>query len=58
MARKSDQVYRCQNADCGCEMTVTRVPKRYAQDEGRTPVCICGASMDPISPPQSPALLI
>ncbi len=58
MARKSDQTFRCQNVDCGCEMTITRVPKQYAQDESRTPVCICGSSMDRIAPPQSPALLI
>jgi len=50
-------VYRCQNVDCGCEMTVTRVPKLYRQDENRTPVCICGSSMDVISPPQFPALI-
>ncbi len=57
MARKPD-VFRCPNVDCGCEMTVTRIPKLFAQDESRTPVCICGSSMDRISPPQSPALLI
>ncbi len=58
MARRSDQVFRCPNVDCGCEMTVTRVPKQLSQDESRTPVCICGSSMDLISPPQSPALRI
>jgi hypothetical protein len=57
MARKPD-VFRCPNVDCGCEMTVTRIPKLFAQDESRTPVCVCGSSMDRISPPQSPALLI
>lgn len=58
MTRPNQQVYRCQNADCGCEMTVTRVPKHYLQNEGRMPVCLCGCSMDPISPPPSPALLL
>jgi hypothetical protein len=57
MARKTDPVFRCQNVDCGCEMTVTRIPKSLARDENRNPVCICGSSMDRISPPQSPALL-
>ena len=50
-------VFRCQNVDCGCEMTVTRVPKQLQQEEDRTPVCICGSSMDRISPPQFPALI-
>jgi hypothetical protein len=54
-ARKN--VFRCQNVDCGCELTVTRGPKRFLQDESRTPVCICGSSMDRISPPQAPALI-
>jgi len=58
MALKTDQTFRCQNVDCGCEMTVTRIPKQFTRDENRTPVCICGSSMDPMSPPQSPALLI
>jgi hypothetical protein len=40
-------------------MTVTCIPKRFSQDENRTPVCICGSSMDRVRPPpQSPALLI
>ena len=50
-------VFRCQNVDCGCEMTVTRVPKLLQQDEGRTPVCLCGSSMDRISPPDPPLLI-
>jgi hypothetical protein len=58
MARTNDQVFRCPNVDCGCEMTVTRIPKRFSQDENRTPVCVCGSSMDRVSPPPSPALLL
>ena len=54
-ARKN--VFRCQNVDCGCELTVTRVPRLFQQDENRTPVCICGSSMDRISPPEFPALI-
>lgn len=57
MVRKNESVYRCQNVDCGCEMTVTRRPKMFYQDENRSPVCICGSSMDRIAPPQSPALI-
>ena len=56
-ARRISPVFRCPNVDCGCEMTVTRVPKRLAQTEERTPVCICGSSMDRIAPPESPALI-
>ena len=51
-------VYRCRNVDCGCELTVTRLPRQFQQDEHRAPVCICGSSMDRLSPPQPPALLI
>jgi hypothetical protein len=54
-ARK--EVFRCQNVDCGCELTLTRLPRLFQQDENRTPVCICGSTMDRISPPQSPALI-
>lgn len=57
-ARRNDPVYRCQNVDCGCEMTVTRGPRWFQQNEDRTPVCLCGSSMDRLSPPESPALLI
>lgn len=57
MAARKNDLFRCQNVDCGCEMTVTRVPKRYRQDENRTPVCLCGSSMDRVSPPESPALI-
>jgi len=48
-------VFRCQNVDCGCEPTLTRVPGPLQQGENRTPVCICGSSMERLSPPQSPA---
>jgi hypothetical protein len=58
MVHKSDVVFRCPNIDCGCEMAVTRGPRRFPQDENRTPVCLCGSTMERISPPQSPALLI
>jgi len=56
MAARKD-VFRCQNVDCSCEMTMTRAPKRFEQDENRTPVYICGSTMDRISPPQAPALI-
>jgi hypothetical protein len=38
-------------------MTITRVPRLFQQDENRTPVCICGSSMDRLSPPPSAALI-
>jgi len=57
MAARRD-VFRCRNLDCGCELTVTRDPRLFQQDENRTPVCICGSSMDRLAPPPSPALLI
>jgi hypothetical protein len=57
-ARPFDAMFRCRNIDCGCEMTVTRGPKRSLQAGDRTPVCLCGSSMDRIVLPESPALLI
>jgi hypothetical protein len=56
-AGRSEAVFRCRNADCGCEMTVIRVPRRSPGAEGRSPICICGSSMDRV-PPEPPALLI
>jgi hypothetical protein len=50
-------VFRRQSVDCGCELTLTRVPKLYQQDENRTPICICGSPINRIAPPQSPALI-
>ena len=57
-ARRFDAVFRCRNIDCGCEMTVTRGPKRSLQAEDRAPVCLCGSVMDRVALPESPALLI
>jgi hypothetical protein len=56
-ARRNAPVYRCPNVDCGCDMTVTRIPKREARTDDRSPVCVCGASMDRIAPPESPVLI-
>jgi hypothetical protein len=56
-AGRLEAVFRCRNADCGCEMTVTRVTRRSPGADERPPVCICGSSMDRIAP-EPPALLI
>ncbi len=49
--RPTAEIYRCPNVDCGCELTLTRGPKS-ATGERHAPVCICGSSMDRISPPE------
>jgi len=44
MALKKDEVYKCPDVDCGCEVTVT---KGVAPGQGRdeAPRCCCGKSM-------------
>ncbi len=44
MALKQDEVYRCPDPDCGCEVTVT---KGVAPGKGgnQNPCCSCGKKM-------------
>jgi len=56
MARRSEQAFRRRSIQCGCERTVTRIPKQFTQDENRSPGGVCGSFMDRLSSPPSPAL--
>lgn len=44
MAMQKGEHYRCQNEDCGCEISVTKA----ASDEGgdENPRCCCGSEME------------
>ena len=44
MAFKQGDVYKCPDAECGCEVTVT---KGAAEDQGgdQAPTCCCGHTM-------------
>lgn len=47
MALQEGEVYRCPDAACGCEVTVT---KGAAAGNGgdRNPTCCCGHTMDKV----------
>ncbi len=44
MAWKENEVYECPNAQCGCEVTVTKAPRPGAGGD-RPPTCCCGQPM-------------
>ncbi|MEO7659615.1 MAG: hypothetical protein ABIV48_08370 [Pyrinomonadaceae bacterium] len=45
MALKKDEVYRCANENCGCEITVTKgAPADCSGNE--QPRCCCGQPMN------------
>ena len=44
MAWKEGEVYQCPDPNCGCEVTVTRVPQA-GQGGDQPPTCCCGKTM-------------
>lgn len=44
MALQQGETYRCQNEDCGCEITVTKGAGPGGGDQA--PQCCCGLEME------------
>jgi hypothetical protein len=41
----SHQVFRCPEADCGCELTVTKAAPSSCTSQQDAPTCCCGKTM-------------
>ncbi len=48
MALQKGEVYRCPDANCGCEITVTRGAPAGCKGQGQ-PRCCCGMTMEKVS---------
>ena len=47
MAMQQGEKYRCSDANCGCEMQVTKGPKA-GMNANASPKCCCGKDMNKI----------
>ncbi len=48
MALREGEVYRCPNANCGCEITVTKSAPAGCKGQEQ-PRCCCGNSMEKVA---------
>ena len=48
MALKKGEVYRCPDANCGCEITVTKGAPAGCKGQEQ-PRCCCGMTMEKVS---------